>query len=141
MEQTATTHVSKISYPDTMSRQVKARKAQRYHLKQGFIAFSSTNFCEICNISKTGIALQFLTHKGSDCEDMSEINLLNNLEGFLLGQIPCRIAYINDTQPSEQQSQSVIRKIGLQFINLTPDQQEQIDDLLRKFSTKKDSIH
>ncbi len=121
--------------------QVQARKSARYHLKQGFVAFSSTSFCEIRNISKTGIALQYLAHKGSDCEEMAEINLLNNLEGFLLGQIPCRIAYVNDLIPPEQHGQSIIRRVGLQFMNLSADQQEQIDDMLRRFSTDQDTIH
>ncbi len=142
MDTTAMTDRSKplvSSHPVTGP--VKARKSERYRLKQGFVAFSSSNFCEIRDISTTGIGLQYLAHQGSDCDEMTEINLLNNLEGFLLGQIPCRIVYVKDTMPSGQHGQSVIRKIGLQFLNLSTDQQEQIIDLLARFSTEQDAIH
>lgn len=141
MEPTAMTNLStpSVSHPGTG--QVKARKSERFFLKQGFVAFSSSNFCEIRNISKTGIGLQYLAHKGSDCAEMNEINILNNLEGFLLGQISCRIAYVSDIVPSGQHGQSVIRRIGLQFINVSQDQQEQIDDMLARFTTEKDTFH
>lgn len=141
METTAMTDSPKPSASHPVAGQVRARKSERFLLKQGFVAFSSSNFCEIRNISTTGIGLQYLAHAGSDCEEMSELNILNNLEGFLLGQISCRIVYVNDILPSGQHGQSVIRKIGLEFINLTADQQEQIDDLLSRFSTEKDTIH
>ncbi len=135
------TYVSKPSASHPVAGQVQARKSERFLLRRGFVAFSSSNFCEIRDISKTGIGLQYLAHKGSDCEEMSEINLLNNLEGFLLGQIPCKIVYVKDIEPSGQNGQSVIRKIGLQFINISANQQEQIDDLLARFSKEKISIH
>ena len=72
---------------------------------------------------------------------MKEISLLNNLEGFLLGQVTCRIAYVNDTIPTGQYGQTVVRKIGLQFMNLSTDQQEQLKELLDKYSTESGIIH
>ena len=139
MEQAATTYVSKRS-AHIVTEPERVRKPERFRLKKGFVACTSTNFCEIVDISNTGLALQYLAHQGSDCERISEINILNNLEGFLLGQIPCQIAYVNDIVPSGQYGQTVTRRIGLQFMNLSPDQQGRIDELLLKFSTEKVNI-
>ncbi|MEN8256247.1 MAG: PilZ domain-containing protein [Thermodesulfobacteriota bacterium] len=141
MEQTAITDHAKPSASHPAPGQVRARASERFHLKQGFVAFSATNFCEIRDISKNGIGLQYLAHQDSPCDEMSEISLLSNIEGFLLGQINCRIAYVNDTTPAGQYCQTVIRKIGLQFMNLSTDQQEQLDDLLDRFSMEQDAIH
>ena len=141
MEQPAMTHTTKPAASHPASNQAHARKAERIRLKQGFVAFSASNFCEIRDISKTGIGLQYLAHRGSNFDELTEINILNNLEGFLLGQISCRIVYVKDIVPSGEHGQSVIRKIGLQFTNVSSDQQEQIDDLLSKFSAEDGTIH
>lgn len=141
MEQTATTYISSPSAFHPLLNPVRARKSERFHLKQGFVAFSARNFYEIQNISKSGMCLQYLAYEGSECDDINGTNILNNLEGFILPEIPCRIVYFKDTQPSGQHSQSVIRRVGLQFINLSADQQEKIDDLINRFSTEKDTLH
>ncbi len=135
------TNKSKPSASHPASGQMRARTSDRFQLKQGFVAFSATNFCEIRDISRDGIGLQYLAHKDSSCDEMREISLLSNLEGFLLGQMNCRIAYVNDTMPAGQYGQTVVRKIGLQFIDLSPDQQDQLNDLLDKYSSENGVIH
>ena len=141
MEQAAMTNKSKPSASQTASGQMRARKSDRLQLKEGFVAFSATNFCEIRDISKNGIGLQYLAHKDSSCDEMRKISLLNNLEGFLLGQMNCRIAYVNDTMPAGQYGHTVVRKIGLQFMDLSTDQQEQLNELLEKYSSENGIIN
>jgi hypothetical protein len=141
MATTAMTDSPRAAAPYPAQAAVKARKAVRFFLQRGFVAFSASNFCEIRNISKTGIGLQYLAHRGSECIEVSEINILNNLEGFMVDQISCRLVYVKEIIPPAQHGQSVIRKIGLEFVNLTADQQEQIDTLLTRFSSEKDTFH
>ena len=141
MEQNAATHALQPTAFHPLLNPVRARKAERFRLKQGFVAFSASNFYEIQNISKGGLCLQYLAYAGSDCERINGTNIVNNLEGFVLPEIPCRIVYVKDTVPTGQHGQSVIRRIGLQFINLSADQQAQIDDLISRFSTEKETLH
>lgn len=140
MEQSAATYLSKQSAHSGPA-PVRARKEERFRLKQGFVACSSTNFCEIVNISNGGMALQYLAHRGSECEEINEINILNNLEGYLLGQLSCRIVYVKDMVPASQHDQTIIRRVGMQFMDLSSDQQERLDDLLIKFSLEKEQAH
>lgn len=141
MDQTVMTCVGQTAASAGSSGQVRARKEPRFQLKQGFVAYSARNFCEIRNISENGIGLQYLAHSGTDCDEMSEINILNNLEGFMIHQLTCRIIYVKDMQPPAQHGNSLIRKVGLHFMDLSADQQEQVHDLIARFSTGQDTCH
>ena len=89
-------------------------------------------FGEVLNVSKTGMAIQYLARRNGDQDQMTEVNLINSQEGFLMSEIPCRMAYVKDTQSDGQSS--VIRRIGLEFVDLTLAQQDTLDMLLDRFS-------
>ena len=119
----------------------ETRQATRHCLKKGFIAFGSENFCEIVNISQTGIAIEYMAHKNDEVMDMSEIHLINNLEGYLLGQLSCATVYTSDTPLSPTDNFTVLRRMGMQFISMDENQQSQLSNLLDNYSTGEYSVH
>ncbi len=113
---------------------IETRNTTRHCLKRGFIAFGTNNFGEIVNISQTGIAIEFMAHKHTDVVDLSEIHLINNMEGYLLRQLRCSIIYTADTPVSSADHFTVLRRIGMKFTSMDESQQSQLSSLLEKYS-------
>jgi hypothetical protein len=113
---------------------IETRRAPRHRLKRGFIAFGSENFGEIVNISQTGIAIEFMAHKDAAIMDISEINLINNLEGYLLGELGCITVYTSDTPSYSTGSVTVTRRIGMRFTPMDENQQSHLSTLLENYS-------
>ena len=120
---------------------IETRNNTRHCLKRGFIAFGTDNFGEIVNISRTGIAIEFMAHKNTDVVDFSEIHLINNIEGYLLRQLRCSIVYTADTPVSATDQFTVLRRIGMQFTSMDERQQSQLSSLLEKYSDGEYTIH
>jgi len=113
---------------------LETRQEIRHSLKRGFIAFGSENFGEIVNISRTGIAIEYLAHKNTDMVDFSEIHLINNLEGYLLKQLRCSTVYTSDTPISSKDDFTVLRRLGMKFTTMDENQQSQLSTLIEKYS-------
>ncbi len=113
---------------------IDTRRAPRHRLKRGFVAFGSENFGEIINISQTGIAIEFMVYKDADIQHISEINLLNNIEGYLLSQLGCSTIYTSDTPSSPTANATVLRRVGMRFTPMDENQQSQLSTLLENYS-------
>ena len=129
MNQAVTDELDEIYFRlDFLQEDENNRQEKRYQLNSGFIAFNSISFGKILNISQNGMAIYYLAQRHSEPHYPTEINLINSQNGFLLNEIPCRTAYINDKPTTG--SQYVVRQIGLEFTDLLPEQEEAIAYLL-----------
>lgn len=132
MNQGAALNLDEVYIPELSVIHGNVRKEGRHRLKKGFIAFNSVSFGEVVNLSKSGMAIQYLAQRNASQDEMTEVNLINSKEGYLLGEIPCRMAYVQDTRKNGQNN--VVRRIGVEFVDLSHTQQESLDMLLKRFS-------
>ncbi len=117
--------------------QGNVRQDQRFLVQKGFVAFNSVSFGEVLNISEHGMAIQYLARRSDEQDQMTEVNLINSREGFLLSEIPCRMAYVKDSKSKGQLG--VVRRIGIEFVDLTTAQQQTITALLDRFTVGEES--
>jgi len=132
MNQAVALNLDTKNVPHLSVAQGNIRQDQRYLVRKGFVAFNSVSFGEVLNISKHGMAIQYLSRRNDEHNQMTEINLINSHEGFLLSEIPCRMAYVKDSSTAGKIG--VVRRIGIEFIDLTNGQQETISALMESFT-------
>ena len=113
---------------------LERRKHRRYQVAENVLVFNSTTFGQIINISKGGLAFRYLAQKDDPPLATFEIGILNGDNGFYLDQLKCRTVTVNDTPPIHPTSSTIIRKTGIQFTDLTPEQNERLASFLAENS-------
>lgn len=124
--------VSSLPFPFIMG---NLRQDKRYRTNSGLIAFNSISFGRVLNLSKSGMAMHYLAQRHSETHYLTEINLIHSQQGFLLNAIPCQTVYIKDRPIAGEQS--VIRQIGIEFLDLSPEQEEAIAFILEHCQKEK----
>ncbi len=115
---------------------VERRKFQRFHLSDDILVFNETTFGQIINISKGGLAFRFLTSRDIVQDSFFELGILNSSSGFYLENIPCKTITSTDSAPIHPTGSTIIRRNGVQFGELSIEQQQKIEEFLAESSGK-----
>lgn len=109
---------------------VERRQHKRYQLSDDFLVFNELTFGQIINLSKSGLAFRYLTTKGVAQDLYFELGILNSSNGSYLENIPCKTITSTDSAPIHPAGQTIIRRNGVQFGQLTKEQQKKIEEFL-----------
>jgi c-di-GMP-binding flagellar brake protein YcgR len=115
---------------------IERRKYQRFQLSDDILVFNETTFGQIINISKGGLAFRFLTSKDIAQDTFFELGILNSSSGFYLENIPCKTITSTDSAPIHPTGSTIIRRNGVQFGELDPEQQQKIEEFLAESARK-----
>ncbi len=108
---------------------LERRKHKRYLLKENVLVFNEATFGQIINISKGGLSFRYLTQRDEKPLTSFAIGILNGDNGLYLENLRCRTVTVTDTPPIHPSNTTIIRKTGIKFMGLTPEQNK----LLAKF--------
>jgi hypothetical protein len=114
---------------------LERRKHKRYQVEESVLVFNSTTFGQIINISEGGLSFRYLAQKGDPPLSSFEIGILNGDNGFYLDKLSCRTVTVNDTPPIHPTSSTIIRRTGIQFTDLTSEQNERLANFLIQNAT------
>ena len=123
---------------DVIFNKKDARKTERFYPKSNAYIVFSPEFIKrgpIINIGKGGLACLYFIDKTTREKQIDRfINI--RCDGFTMGNIPFKI--IADTKLSDDQhgGHRIIRKRSIQFCELSPAQEEQIDYFIKNYTKK-----
>ncbi|MCB2181181.1 MAG: PilZ domain-containing protein [Desulfobulbaceae bacterium] len=121
---------------ENQTRLEERRKHKRYQLSDDILVFNETTFGQIINISKGGLAFRYLTNKEITQDMLLELGILNSSNGFYLENIPCKTVTSTDSAPIHPTGSTIVRRNGVMFDNLTPEQIEKLETFLAENSAE-----
>ena len=120
------------SFTPAMKQPKERRQHQRYIPHEELMAFNSSNFGQVINISAGGLLYKSLLIQGETEANPPQIGLLNSAEGHFIDQLPCRVVNIKNSLPLLPSSNTIIREASIEFLELTLEQQDHLHDFLKK---------
>lgn len=122
-----------------MEQEVERRNYYRFRVRAGAIAaLNDSKLGTITDISRGGLAFRYIDF-GYEAEEDSveapEVSIVNDA-GFALHNVPCKIIMDDYSQPEYPFSTLRMNKCRLQFEELTPDQQAQLDYFIANFAKR-----
>lgn len=108
------------------------RQHQRFKVKKNTMAFNSTTFGEVINISEGGLRLKCLLHTDEPFATEFDIGLLSSEGDYYLDNLPCKVVSIKDSSPLQASRSTFMREAGIMFVNLTGDQQAKLSLFLKQ---------
>lgn len=119
---------------------LERRKYKRYRLSDDILVFNENTFGQIINISKGGLAFRFLTNKDVVQDNEFELGILNSSNGFYLENICCKTITSTDSAPIHPTGSTIVRRNGVEFYNLSPEQQEQLEEFLKNNTSDREPL-
>ena len=120
-----------------MEQEAEQRNYHRYRVRPGAIAaLNDSKLGSITDISRVGLAFRYIDfgcEDEDDCLEAPEVSIVNDA-GFALHNVPCRIIMDDFSQPEYSFSTLRMNTCRLQFVNLTPEQQTQLEYFIANFS-------
>ena len=108
---------------------MERRNNPRYRVNKNILSISEDVLAEVIDISKSGFSCKCLIRNDKQIPNITLIELLDCKLGTSVEGIPCRIVHsrknIQDTSLS-----TMIMNLGLEFRNLTPSQDELVDQFI-----------
>lgn len=115
---------------------INAKEERRRHLrvmvKQNTMAFNSTTFGEVMDLSTGGLRMKCLLHGDDKFETSFRIGLLSSSGDYYLDNLPCKVISIKDSSPLRSSRSTFVREAGIMFMNLNADQQAKLSLFLQK---------
>ena len=117
------------------------RKHERFKVKNGAIsiinptnAISATQtHCQILNISRGGLALRYIIRDNETNESVElDILFIQNICFTSLKSLPFKSAWISHTASETSLSKLRIEQQGVEFGEMTPQQESQLDRFLEE---------
>jgi hypothetical protein len=122
-----------------MEQQANRRKYRRYQVRAGAIAaLNDTKLGTITDISRAGLAFRYIDfgyEEQEDIKDLREVSIVNDA-GFALHNVPCKVIKDDYSLPEYPFSSLRMNKCRLQFIQLTAEQQAQLDYFIANFAKR-----
>jgi len=119
--------------------ETEGRNCQRFRVRAGAIAaLNDSKLGSITDISRDGLAFRYIDFGYEDKEECLQsptVSIVNDA-GFALHDVPCRIITDDCSQPEYSFSTIRMNKCRLQFVDLTPEQQVQLDYFIANFSKR-----
>ena len=108
------------------------RRCCERHAMGGRVYANACRSGLICDISRTGLAFQYIDRKRWPA-DSGCLDIISDESGFFLGGLTYRIVSDKKIKNTVEAALSV-KRMGLAFQDLSDEQQERIDFLLRAFA-------
>jgi hypothetical protein len=119
-----------------MKNQADKRKHPRYLVVYGAIAaLTDTRLGRISNISRGGLAFQYIADEEEDVHaagESSEVCILYD-PGFSLLDVPCKVIGNDCHLPGRQHAFIKMNTCRIQFYGLKPEQEAQLDFFIDNF--------
>ena len=108
------------------------RQHQRFKVPEKTLAITPNIIGQIIDISAGGCELKYIDNNGQ-LEQEGAMDILMNDKGFYMEQVPIVMAW-QDRPQSSALSTIIVRKIGVRFAELSPEQKERIDYFIKNFT-------
>lgn len=118
--------------PSQNTAPAERRQHQRFKAPEKTLAITPSIIGQIVDISAGGCELKYIDNNGKLAQE-GAMDILMNDKGFYMEQLPIAMAW-QDRPASSALSTIVIRKVGLRFANLTPNQRERIDYFIKNYA-------
>ncbi len=120
-----------------MMKQVDQRKHPRLLVAYGAVAaLTESKLGKISDISRGGLAFSYIDFEDEDyvaaCGS-PEVSIIHD-PGFSLLDVPCKVINDDCSPPEHQHGFLKMNKCRLQFYQLTPDQEAQIEYFIENFA-------
>lgn len=113
------------------------RNYHRYRVRAGAIAaLNDSKLGSITDISRGGLSFRYIDFGYEEAEESweaTEVSIVNDA-GFALHNVPCRIIMDNRSQSEYHFSTLRMNTCRLQFVEMTPEQQAQLDYFIANFA-------
>lgn len=124
---------------DMEQQQANRRNYHRFKVRAGAIAaLDDTKLGTITDISRSGLAFRYIDfgyEEEEDLNDLLEVSIVNDA-GFALHNVPCKVIKDDYSLPEYPFSSLRMNKCRLQFVQLTAEQQSQLDYFIANFAKK-----
>lgn len=111
----------------------ESRLHERYKTAEGSLALADGNMAKIVDISRGGVSVLFLDKSLSTIPQTLCLDLLSTEPTVKANQIPGELAWAQETSFSTV-SESHYKKAGIQFGDLSPQQQAQLEVLISNYA-------
>jgi hypothetical protein len=101
-------------------------------VKQNTMAFNTTTFGEVLDLSTGGLRMKCLLHGEDRFETSFRIGLLSSAGDYYLDNLPCKVISIKDSPPLRSSRSTFVREAGIMFMNLNADQRAKLALFLQK---------
>ena len=119
-----------------MEQQANRRNYSRFQVRAGAIAaLNDTKLGTITDISRAGLAFRYIDfgyEEEEDIKNLREVSIVNDA-GFALHNVPCKVIKDDYSLPEYPFSSLRMNKCRLQFVQLTAEQQAQLDYFIATF--------
>ena len=119
-----------------MMNQVDQRKHPRFLVAYGAVAaLTESKLGKISDISRGGLAFSYIDYEDEDdvaARKSSEVSIVHD-PGFSLLDVPCKVIK-DDYYPPDHHGLLKMNKCRIQFYQLTPDQEAQLDYFIVNFA-------
>ena len=115
------------------------RRHPRYPVQRGAVAFADTSINRLGHVEDIGmggVAFRYM-YFDDEGESTNTLNLYYPKYNFYLKRLPVRlITDIEEFNPSQFKT-VVMKRCGMQFLNLTPEQKKQIERFISLYTIEK----
>ena len=122
-----------------MEQEINRRNYHRFQVRAGAIAaLNDTKLGTITDISRAGLAFRYIDfgyEEEEDLKELQEVSIVNDA-GFALHNVPCKIIKDDFTLPEYPFSSLRMNNCRLQFVQLTVEQQSQLDYFIANFAKR-----
>lgn len=108
------------------------RQHQRFKAPEKTLAITPNIIGQIVDISAGGCELKYIDNNGKLANE-DAMDILMNDKGFYMEQIPISMAW-QDLPERSVLSTISIRKVGIRFADLNPEQKERIDYFIKNYA-------
>jgi hypothetical protein len=122
-----------------MEQEINRRNCHRFQVRAGAIAaLNDSKLGTITDISRTGLAFRYIDfgyEEEEDLRELQEVSIVNDA-GFALHNVPCKIIKDDYSLPEYPFSSLRMNNCRLQFVQLTTEQQSQLDYFIANFAKR-----
>ena len=122
-----------------MEQEVNRRNYHRFQVRVGAIAaLNDSKLGTITDISRAGLAFRYIDfgyEEEEDLKDLQEVSIVNDA-GFALHNVPCKVIKDDYSLPEYPFSSLRMNKCRLEFVQLTAEQQAQLDYFIANFAIR-----
>ena len=119
--------------------EVNRRNYHRFQVRAGAIAaLNDTKLGTITDISMAGLAFRYIDfgyEEEEDLKDLQEVSIVNDA-GFALHNVPCKVIQDDYSLPEYPFSSLRMNKCRLQFVQLTAEQEAQLEYFIVNFAKR-----
>ncbi len=108
------------------------RQYKRFKVKKNTMAFNTSTFGEVINISEGGLRVKCLLHCDDPFETDFQIGLLSSEGDYYLDNLPCKVVSIKDSSPLPSTRSTFVREAGIMFTELSADQHAKLSLFLKQ---------